>query len=167
MDHITLIGMMGAGKTTVGRILAQITSKRFIDTDVFIERQSGMSISDIISLKGEEYFRKTEKDVILSLDIKKPSIIATGGGAVMDHDVFLFLKSIGKTVYLKAGPDVLYKRTANVEIRPLLKHGNRLEILQKLLETREPRYLESDIVVDADNDSPHEVAVSIIKKLQL
>ncbi len=167
MGHVILAGMMGSGKTTVGRIISHNTARDFIDTDHLIEKQAGMSIFEIITMKGEDYFRKVEKDVILSLSPGSPSVISTGGGAVMDDDVFLFLKRIGKTVYLKASPDTLYKRTANIEVRPLLKEGNRLHIIQELLHKREFRYLESDIVIESDNISPNEIAEKIIMRLQL
>ncbi|MCL5878729.1 MAG: shikimate kinase AroK, partial [Deltaproteobacteria bacterium] len=106
-------------------------------------------------------------DVVLSLSPKLPSVVSTGGGAVMDNEIFSFLKSIGKVVYLKVSPAVLFKRTANTETRPLLKEGNRLHSLQDLLSKREPRYLESDVVIEADDSSPNEVADKIIKRLQL
>ncbi len=167
MEHVILVGMMGAGKTTVGRIISHITGRNFIDIDQLIERQTGMSIFEIITKQGEGYFRKIEKDVILSLSPKSPCVISTGGGAVMDNDVFNFFKSIGKIVYLKASPDVLYKRTANVEVRPLLENGDRLSILQDLLKKREPRYHEADIVIETDNSTPTEVAEKTIMRLQL
>ncbi len=167
MEHVILIGMMGAGKTTVGRIISHATGRNFIDIDQLIEKQTGMSIFEIITKHGEDYFRKIEKDVILSLSPKFPFVISTGGGSVMDNDVFNFLKSIGKIVYLKASPDVLYKRTGNVEVRPLLKEGGRLSILQDLLKKRESRYHEADIVIETDNSNPNEVAEKIIMRLQL
>ncbi len=167
MEHVILIGMMGSGKTTIGRIISRVTSRNFIDTDHLIEKKTGMSISDIINIKGEAYFRIVEKDVIMSLEPEAPSVISTGGGAVMDDDIFSFLKKAGKTVYLKASPDVLYRRTTNAEVRPLLMHGDRLEIIQRLLGKREPRYLESDIVIESGNRSPADIAEDIIKRLHL
>ncbi len=167
MDHVILVGMMGAGKTTVGRIISYTTGRSFIDIDQRIEKQTGMSIFEIITKQGEDYFRRIEKDVVLSLSPKLPSVVSTGGGAVMDKEIFSFLKSIGKVVYLKVSPVVLFKRTANTETRPLLKEGNRLHNLQDLLSKREPRYLESDVVIEADDSSPNEVADKIIKRLEL
>jgi shikimate kinase len=167
MEHVILVGMMGAGKTTVGRIISHVTGRNFIDIDQLIEKQTGMSIFEIITEHGEDYFRKIEKDVILSLSPKFPFVISTGGGAVMDNDVFNFFKSIGKIVYLKTSPDVLYKRTANVEVRPLLKEGNRLSILRDLLKKRESRYHEADVVIETDNSTPNEIAEKIIMRLQL
>jgi len=158
---------MGCGKTTVGRMLAQATGRNFIDTDQLIEKQTGMSIFELITNKGEDYFRKVEKDTILSLSPKDSSIVATGGGAVMDDDVFLFLKNIGKIIYLKASPVVLFMRTANVDNRPLLKGGNRLDIIQNLLKRRETRYLASDIVIETDNITPNEIVENIIKKIRI
>ncbi len=167
MEHVILVGMMGAGKTTVGRIISYTTGRSFIDIDQRIEKQTGMSIFEIITKQGEDYFRRIEKDVVLSLSPKLPSVVSTGGGAVMDNEIFSFLKSIGKVVYLKVSPAVLFKRTANTETRPLLKEGNRLHNLQDLLSKREPRYLESDVVIEADDSSPNEVADKIIKRLEL
>ena len=167
MEHVILVGMMGAGKTTVGRIISYTTGRNFIDIDQRIEKQTGMSIFEIITKQGEDYFRRIEKDMVLSLSPKLPSVVSTGGGAIMDNETFYFLKSIGKVVYLKVSPAVLFKRTANTETRPLLKEGNRLHSLQDLLGKREPRYLESDVVIESDDSSPNEVADKIIKRLQL
>ncbi len=167
MGHIILIGMMGSGKTTVGRILAQMTGRNFIDTDTLVEKRTGMSISDLMALRGEDYFRRIEKDTVLSLEPGQPAIVSTGGGAVMDNDVFLFLKSIGTTVYLKASSAELYKRTANLDVRPLLRGGDRLGIIQELLHKRESRYLESDVIIDSDNAAPQEIAEKIVSKLHL
>ena len=167
MEHVILVGMMGAGKTTVGRIISHITGRNFIDIDQLIERQTGMSIFEIITQRGEDYFRRIEKDMVLSLSPKLPSVVSTGGGAVMDNEIFSFLKSIGKVVYLKVSPPVLFKRTANAETRPLLREGNRLHIIQGLLDKREPRYLESDVIIESDESSPNEIADKIIKRLHL
>ncbi|MGB9734897.1 MAG: shikimate kinase [bacterium] len=165
MVHIILIGMMGSGKTTIGRILSQMTGRIFIDTDQLIEKKLSMSVYDIITNKGEDFFRKEERDIILSISPSSASVIATGGGAVMNDEVFIYLKQIGRLVYLKATPMVLYKRTANVNTRPLLKGEDRLNTIHKLLEAREPRYLKADIIVDTDNSSPTQVAEEIIKRL--
>ncbi len=167
MEHVILVGMMGVGKTTVGRIVSQLTARNFIDTDYFIEKQEGMSVSDIITLKGEDCFRKIERNVILSFRLKTSSVVSAGGGAVMDNDIFLFLKKTGKLVYLKASPESLYKRTANIGSRPLLRHGNRLEIIRALLQTRESRYMESDIVIESDKRSPINIAEDIVERLHL
>lgn len=166
MGNIILVGMMGSGKTTVGRVLAHLTGRNFIDTDYLIEKKEGMSISDIMKMRGEDYFRQIEKDAVLSLMPGQPSVISTGGGAVLDNDIFLFLKGMGTTVYLKASAAVLYKRTANVDVRPLLREGDRLRIIQELLQKRESRYLESDVIIDSDNAAPQEIAETIIMKVR-
>ena len=167
MEHVILVGMMGAGKTTVGRIISYSTGRSFIDIDQRIEKQTGMSVYDIIMKRGEDYFRRIEKDVVLSLSPKLPSVVSTGGGAVMDNETFYFLKSIGKVIYLKVSPAVLFKRTANPDTRPLLREGNRLYTIQELLNKRELRYLESDVIIESDDSSPNEIAEKIIKRLQL
>ena len=167
MEHVVLIGMMGAGKTTIGRILSGLMSRNFIDVDSLIEKKADMGIADIITEKGEGYFRKMEKDTVLSLAPRASSVISTGGGAVMDDEVFLFLKSIGRVVYLKASSDVLFKRTSNNDLRPLLRNGDRLSIIRELLKKREGRYLEADMVIETDTDSPNEIAGRIIRELHV
>ncbi len=167
MGNIILVGMMGSGKTTVGRVLAHLTGRNFIDTDYLIEKKAGMSISDIMKMRGEDYFRRIEKDAIMSLMPGQPSVISTGGGSVLDNDIFLFLKSIGTVVYLKASASVLYKRTVNSDVRPLLREGDKFSIIQELLQKREARYLESDIIIDSDIAAPQEIAEKILAKVQL
>lgn len=166
MKHIILIGMMGSGKTTVGRIISQITGRIFIDTDQLIEKKLKMSIFDIITKRGEDFFRSIEKEVILSLNPSCEAVIATGGGAVMDNEVFLYLKVLGKLVYLKTAPSILNKRTLNVNTRPLLKGENRLDIIQELLKKREARYQDVDFIIETDNHTPYQVAEQIIRKFR-
>ncbi|MCL4478151.1 MAG: shikimate kinase [Deltaproteobacteria bacterium] len=165
MEHIILVGMMGSGKTTIGNLVAKKSGRNFMDTDTIIEQEDAMSISDIMVLRGESYFRALERRIILSIGVTKPFVISTGGGAVMDYDIFNFLKKLGKVVYLKASPETLYRRVANTENRPLLRNGDRLLTIRKLLQEREGRYLESDIVIETDNRSHDEIADEIIKKV--
>ncbi|MCL4557216.1 MAG: shikimate kinase [Deltaproteobacteria bacterium] len=167
MEHVVLVGMMGAGKTTVGKILSRLTTRGLVDTDVLIERSEGMDISGIIDSKGEEYFRMVERNVVLSIDLRAPLVIATGGGAVMDDEVHAFLKNIGKTVYIRASAGTLYGRTSNPSTRPLLRDGDRLETIKRLIEKREKRYLDSDVVIESDDRSPLEIANEIVRELGL
>lgn len=167
MGHVILIGMMGTGKTTVGRILAQLKARNLIDTDLLIEKREGRSISEIIGNSGEEYFRMIEKNVILSIDLKTPSVIAAGGGAVMNDEIHSFFKNAGRMVYLRASADTIYKRTSNLDTRPLLMQGDRLEIIKTLLNQREQRYLDCDVVIESDNRSPMEIANDIARRLDL
>ncbi len=167
MVHVILIGMMGAGKTTVGKALSGLTARDFVDTDLLIERREGMDISGIIGSKGEEYFRMVERQVILSMNLVSPSVIATGGGAVMNDEVHAFFKNIGKMVYLRASADVLYKRTANTDTRPLLRGTDRLATIRGLIEKREKRYLDSALVIESDERSPSAIANEIARLLGL
>lgn len=151
---IFLVGLMGAGKTTVGRQLAKSMGMAFYDSDKEIVKRTGADISLIFDLEGESGFRNRERDIIDELTNKDNIVLATGGGVVMDADSRKNLGSRGMVVYLKANVDALYARTRKDKKRPLLQDGNprlKLEELQKL---REPLYMEiADLVVQTDVSS--------------
>jgi shikimate kinase len=156
---IVLVGMMGAGKSSIGRRLAGRLGIPFIDADTEIESAAGMTIPEIFDRHGEPYFRAGEKRVIARLLDNGPQVLATGGGAVMDQNTRDLIHIKGISVWLRADLDLLLKRTKRRNDRPLA------EKIKDLLPQREPVYSMSDIVVQS-RDEPHETIIDeIIGKL--
>ena len=148
-DNIFFVGLMGAGKTTIGKLLAKKLKKTFFDTDHEIEKKLGVKVSVIFELEGEEGFRKRETQMIDELTQKKDIILATGGGAVLSEENRRMLKERGKVIYLNAKPQNLAKRMAHDKDRPLLQQGNVEETLSRLYNERHPLYLSTaSFVVD-------------------
>ena len=140
-DNIFFVGLMGAGKTTIGKLLAKKLKKSFYDTDHEIEKKLGVKVSVIFELEGEEGFRKRETQMIDELTQKKNIILATGGGVILNETNRLFLKERGQVIYLNAKPQNLAKRMAFDKDRPLLQQGNMLDTLTALYKVRHPLYL--------------------------
>lgn len=163
---IVLVGLMGAGKTTVGRRLAKRLSLPFVDSDHEIEKAAGMSVAEIFECFGEADFRSGERRVIGRLLDGKQQIVATGGGAFINEETRALIKEKGLSVWLDADIDILVERTARRDTRPLLKTGNPREILSKLAAERAPFYAQADIKVPS-SDGPHEDVVErIVEALQ-
>jgi shikimate kinase len=152
---IVLVGMMGAGKSSIGRRLAGRLGIPFIDADAEIESAAGMSIAEIFDRHGESYFRAGEKRVIARLLDNGPQVLATGGGSVMDEQTRALISTKGISIWLKADIDVLLKRTKRRSDRPLA------EKIKDLLPAREPFYAQADIVVQS-RDEPHDNIVDEI-----
>jgi shikimate kinase len=146
---VVLVGLMGAGKTTIGRRLAARLDMRFADADEEIERAAGLSVKDIFAKLGEDEFRAGERRVIARLLAEPPLILATGGGAFMDTETRAEIKRNAISIWLKADLDVLEKRTSRRNTRPLLAGGNARETLERLMTERYPVYAEADITVEA------------------
>jgi shikimate kinase len=162
-DNIFFVGLMGAGKTTIGKLLAKKLKKTFYDTDHEIEKKLGVKVSVIFELEGEEGFRKRETQMIDELTQKKDIILATGGGAVLSEENRRLLKERGKVIYLNAKPQHLAKRMAFDKDRPLLQKGNMLETLNNLYQERHPLYLGvSSFVVDTGQQKTQ----TIINKIE-
>ncbi|MCE2927045.1 MAG: shikimate kinase [Rickettsiales bacterium] len=158
---VVLVGLMGAGKTTIGRRLAQALAVPFIDSDQEIVEAAGCSISDIFALYGESIFRDLEQRVLVRLIGASPCILATGGGAFINPMVRQAIKDHAISVWLKADLETLVERTSRRDTRPLLKTGDKSEILAKLMDERYPIYAEADITIDS-NASAHEAVVDRI-----
>jgi shikimate kinase len=158
---VVLIGLMGAGKTAVGRRLAARLDLPFIDADSEIEAAAGATISEIFAERGEAYFRQGERKVIARLLDSGPQVLATGGGAFMDADTRANIKARGVSVWLKADIKVLLKRVARRDNRPLLATGDPAEVMKRLMDTRYPVYSEADITVES-RDLPHDVMVGTV-----
>lgn len=162
-DCIILIGFMGAGKTTVGKILAKDLGYDLIDTDTIIESRLNMKISDIFRDFGEAYFRKEEKAVIHGLSFNRPAVISCGGGSVLDSDNADILKAFGKIIYLKVSAETVCERTADDTSRPLLSKGN----ISELLKSRDEIYSKvCDFSIDTDCLKATEIADKIKKMLK-
>ena len=162
-DNIFFVGLMGAGKTTIGKLLAKKLKKTFYDTDHEIEKKLGVKVSVIFELEGEEGFRKRETQMIDELTSKKDIILATGGGAVLSEENRRLLKERGKVIYLNAKPQHLAKRMAFDKDRPLLQKGNMLDTLNNLYQERHPLYLGvSSFVVDTGQQKTQ----TIINKIE-
>ena len=160
-NSIVLIGLMGAGKTAVGRRLAACLDLPFTDADCEIEAAAGQSIKEIFAEHGEAYFRTGERKVIARLLENGPQVLATGGGAYMDPDTRAAIKEHGTSIWLKANLRVLMKRVGRRENRPLLQVDNPEAVMKKLMAERNPVYARADITVES-REVPHEVMVGNI-----
>jgi len=166
---LVLVGLMGAGKTSVGRRLAKHLGLNFIDADEEIEAAAGLSIDDIFDIYGEEEFRAGERRVILRILSEGPCVLATGGGAFMDKEIRDAIKSHAISIWLKADLETLLERTSRRGGRPLLKKGNPAEILENLTKERYPVYATADITIESGNHTHDEMVnkIEIALKEQL
>ncbi len=158
---IVLVGLMGAGKSSVGRRLANRLGVRFVDADSEIEAAAGCSIPEIFERHGEAAFRDGERRVIARLLDGGPQVLATGGGAFMDAETRRRIRERAVSVWLRADLDVLVERCSRKRNRPLLEGGDPRAILARLIDERYPIYAEADIVVDTVA-GPHEEVVERI-----
>ena len=149
---IVLVGIMGAGKSTVGKILADRLGMRFIDADQEIERAAGCTITDFFEKYGEVEFRKGEERVISRILAGEPCVLATGGGAFMSEATRLLIKKIATSVWLRVSFEVLAKRLEKRSDRPLLQTTDPQQTLKALIKKRYPIYNDADFIVDAEND---------------
>jgi len=162
---IVLVGLMGAGKTSVGRRLAQRLDLPFVDADHEIEQAAGCTIEEIFKLYGEAEFRDGERRVMQRLLNGPCIVLATGGGAFMDPDTRAGIVENGISVWLRAELEVLLRRVLRRSDRPLLQKGDPKAILKQLIDLRYPVYAEANITVDS-SDGPHDVVVEkIIEEL--
>lgn len=164
--NIFLIGPMGAGKTSVGKLLAKILSYHFYDSDQEIERQTGADIPWIFDIEGEEGFRQRESKVIDSITKKTGIVLATGGGVILSAQNRQNLAARGKVFYLQASVEEQVNRTDRSKNRPLLLQKNHQSVFEKLKKEREPLYLEvADYVINTDHGSLRVIVDSILEKM--
>ena len=164
--NIFLVGLMGSGKTTVGKILAKQLGMRFIDSDQEIESRTGASISWIFEIEGEESFRKRETDVIRDLTAKEGVVLATGGGAVLSAENRRYLTERGTVIYLRASVNNVLQRTRHDKSRPLLQTEDPRGKIEELYRQREPLYSEiADIVVYTGRQNVHAIVQIITEKI--
>lgn len=162
---VALVGMMGAGKTTVGRRLANRLGRKFVDSDTEIEKAAGMSIDDFFAAHGESEFRAGEARVISRILKEKDIVLGTGGGAFINENTRALIKTESLSVWINADFELLFERVSRRSTRPLLKTDNPRETLKKLIDDRYPIYAKANVTITS-KDVPHdEVAAEIIEQL--
>ena len=147
---VMLIGLMGSGKTVLGRLLAESMGRQFVDTDKMIEDESGLRISDIFELYGEAKFRELERRIITSLTQQTDLVISVGGGAFCQPEIRHAAKGHVLTIWLSAPPQTLLSRMDNLSSRPLLAGENPLGVLETLHQKRKADYEQADVIIDTD-----------------
>jgi shikimate kinase len=165
--NLFLVGMMGAGKTTVGRLLARRMKRAFLDSDHEIERRCGVPVPVIFDIEGEPGFRAREAQLIAELTAREGVVLATGGGAVLDAENRRCLAARGTVVYLHAPPANLYERVRHDKNRPLLATPDPLAKLESLYAERDPLYREvADLIVDTGMQSAQTLARHLLGRLE-
>lgn len=165
-ENIFLIGPMGVGKSTIGRQLANLLGKDFMDTDHEIEKRTGVDIPTIFDIEGEEGFRKREAAVVDEMTSGSNLVLATGGGVILREDNRRALRR-GYVVYLSASIDTLTERTRRDKSRPLLQNTDKQKKIKELMTERDPVYRqESDLIVETDGRSAKAVAREIVDQIK-
>lgn len=165
-ENLFLVGLMGAGKTTVGKLLAKHLNKHFIDSDHEIEKRTGVKINVIFELEGEDGFRTREEAVVDELTRQQDIVLATGGGVVVRESNRLALRSRGTVVYLRANAEDLWRRTRHDRNRPLLQTENPRARLQELLEQRDDLYRETaHLVMDTGEQNVQKLVRQLEQQL--
>lgn len=162
---IILVGLMGVGKTTIGKNLARLCDLPFYDTDKEIEDCSQLSIKDLFTIYGEPEFRALERRVIKRVLSKNRLIVASGGGSFIDEYSRQLIKKSGITIWLKLQPNLLATRLARRNTRPLLIGKDPLQIIEEMKQKRDHIYAESDIEIECNNANPEGLAYLIIEKI--
>ena len=167
---LVLVGIMGAGKSSVGKKLSEFLNVGFIDADLEIEKAAGMTIQEIFEKFGEKYFRVGEKKVIDRLILKEPQILSTGGGAFLSSNIRKTIKKNGYSIWLKADIKTIWPRVSgkgNRPLRPLLNDQFPQKKLEKLIEKRNPTYKTADITIESKSNISHSIMVKkIISELK-
>jgi shikimate kinase len=163
---IVLVGLMGAGKSTIGKRLAKTLGIEFRDSDDEISEAAGCSISDLFYIHGESIFRDLEKRVLTRLLTDGvPKVLATGGGAWMNAEIRTLTAKHARSVWLKAQLSVLVDRVSRRNTRPLLEQGDKEAILSKMMDERYPFYTEADVTIDSDSGNHELIVTAILRAL--
>jgi shikimate kinase len=162
MKHIVLVGMMGAGKSSVGQLLSEKLARPFFDTDSMIEEDQHTTITEIFEAKGENAFRKMELDAVARVMAENPAVIATGGGTFVQELARNLIKSKSVSFYLECQAEVLLGRLTATTDRPLLSEGDMLETIREMLLMRGPLYLLADHVINTDQSDLEEVCSEVL-----
>jgi shikimate kinase len=163
---IVFIGMLGSGKTTVGRKIASRLNLAFYDSDKHIEEQEKLTLVDIYDFKGEDYFRAKEADLIKNVLNQGPLVLSTGGSTFVRPDLRKLIKEKAISIWLRAEIDVLYTRVSRKNTRPELNNGDKRELLAAMLEEWGPIYSEADIVVDSRDFDLHFIVDTVLLRLK-
>ena len=168
---VVLVGLMGAGKSSIGNKLSDFLKVGFIDADNEIEKAAGMTIVEIFEKFGEKYFRAGEKKVVSRLMLQKPQVLSSGGGAFISDDLRELIKKHGFSIWLKADYETLWPRVSGKKNRPLLNQVEPEKALKSLIKERNPIYSEADITIESKPKVSHskmvEKIVSELKKNQM
>ena len=167
MHNLVLIGFMGTGKSSVGRLLASHLHFRFVDTDELIESRAGRTVAEIFTQAGEEVFRGIEKQVVIELGKAQKTVISTGGGLAADEENLANLKQHALVVCLWASPEVIWERVHTQSHRPLLRGSDPMSKIRELLAKREPFYRQADVLVNTEMRSIKEVAQQVLHQFHL
>ena len=166
MKTIVITGMMGAGKTTVAKLLADALNLKCLDIDTIVEQQEKMTIAEMFAQKGESYFRKLENQTIISNFQNEELVISLGGGALENPQTRNFLLKNSNIVFLKTSPEIIFERIKNNTSRPLLNNKMSVDKIKEILNKREKNYNTATIVVNTDNKLPNMVVREIIGALK-
>lgn len=164
-NNIILVGFMGTGKTTVGRILASRLKKKFVDMDDVLEERAGKAISLIFSEDGEPYFRNMERKLVQELAANSNQVIAAGGGIVLNPDNITDFSRSGRVICLLASENEILRRVSASTVRPLLEQGDKLQNIKKIMEQRRPLYESINDRVNTSGFTPEQVADKIMATL--
>jgi shikimate kinase len=167
IQNLALVGFMGTGKSSAGRLAAELLQFEFVDTDELIESQSGISIEEIFKTQGEPAFRQLEQGVVRNLAQRQKLVIATGGGLIADPANLASLKTHALVVCLWASPETIWERVRTQTHRPLLQTADPLGKIRELFARRDPLYRQADVLVNTAQRSPKEVAQQVLLQFQL
>jgi shikimate kinase len=165
--NLALIGFMGTGKSSVGRLVAELMHFTFLDTDYVIEARAGKTISEIFAQDGEPVFRNLEKKIVQELVPRDKTVIATGGGLPANQENLNSLKTHALVVCLWASAEAIYDRVRGHDHRPLLQEADPLGKIRSLLESRAPYYRQADVLVNAEIRSVREIAIQVIHQFHM
>ena len=162
---IVLVGLMGAGKTTLGRRIAPELGLPFIDSDSEVEKAAGCTIGEIFKNSGEKIFRDVERRVMLRLLSQSPAVIGSGGGSFMDVDTRNLIREKGTSIWLRADLELLYRRARRRTHRPLLNNDDPRKTLMRLMEERYAVYQKADLIFDVTEEPPDKIAIKLVESL--
>ena len=165
--NLALVGFMGSGKSSVGRLAADVLHFTFLDTDHVIEARAGKPITDIFAQDGEPVFRQWERRIVEELTRRDKTVIATGGGLPADAANLASLKTHALVVCLWASPEAIWERVRGHDHRPLLNEADPVTKIRELLAVREPYYRQADVLVNTEMRSPREVAQHVVHQFHM
>ncbi len=166
MKTIVLTGMMGSGKTTIGKLLSNKLNLEFFDIDTLIEEQEGIKISEIFSKHGEKHFRTIEKEIIKKIFSPTNSVISLGGGAFENTETRDFLLKNSNVIYLKTSPEQIFDRIKNNKSRPLLCDNMNIETINNIINQRKHNYETASYIINTDNKKTNEIIEEITGVLE-